>query len=344
MTHTTQSPAADATFPFIVRPFRWEDIAAIAAVHERNNHALGNPDPITEQSIRSYYEVPEFEPEQNVFVVTDTEGRVIAVTELEHGEESGRSWVDGAVDPDYWNQGIGTHLMRLSEEAALAYYTTRREPLLPPDEPISVERAAEKTFAPVKALYAANGYRYIRTFYRMRIAFVADASSAPAPLPTGLQVRPVQPEHYRAIYEAHQEAFRDHWGWEPYPYEEWHHWVIDNPNADPSLWRVIWDGDQVAALAINRFWGDDRPDFGWVGILATRRPWRKQGLAEWLLRNSFQAFQAVGLKGAGLGVDAASLTNAVALYERVGMQVERQYDEYAKMLRGEWLSIFPPGE
>jgi hypothetical protein len=41
-----------------------------------------------------------------------------------------------------------------------------------------------------------------------------------------------------------------------------------------------------------------------------------------------------------LGVDASSLTNAVALYERAGMRVWSSRDAFYKMLRGEPLDIY----
>jgi ribosomal protein S18 acetylase RimI-like enzyme len=69
-------------------------------------------------------------------------------------------------------------------------------------------------------------------------------------------------------------------------------------------------------------------------VLAVRRPWRKRGLGYALLKQSFALFQARGFKTAGLGVDASSLTNAVALYERAGMHVKQQRLVFRKMLRG----------
>ena len=66
-----------------------------------------------------------------------------------------------------------------------------------------------------------------------------------------------------------------------------------------------------------------------------RRQWRKQGLGSALLTHSFALFQERGYIRAGLGVDASSLTNAVALYERAGMHVHSRYLLYRKMLRGD---------
>jgi ribosomal protein S18 acetylase RimI-like enzyme len=90
----------------------------------------------------------------------------------------------------------------------------------------------------------------------------------------------------------------------------------------PDLSFAILDGDEVAAYSINRFdpAAAERTGYraGWIGSLGTRRPWRQRGLASALLLQSMRAFQSAGLDYAGLGVDAANPTGAVALYESLG--------------------------
>ena len=64
-----------------------------------------------------------------------------------------------------------------------------------------------------------------------------------------------------------------------------------------------------------------------------RRQWRKRGVGYSLLKHAFAAFHADGRKRAGLGVDSQNLTGALRLYERAGMRVQRQFDQYEKELR-----------
>jgi mycothiol synthase len=71
----------------------------------------------------------------------------------------------------------------------------------------------------------------------------------------------------------------------------------------------------------------------WVGTLGVRKPWRGRGIGEALLRRSFLEFHRRGHDHVALGVDAANETGATALYERVGMHVTHQFDEYEKRLR-----------
>jgi hypothetical protein len=52
-----------------------------------------------------------------------------------------------------------------------------------------------------------------------------------------------------------------------------------------------------------------------------------------MLKHAFSAFYADGKRHAGLGVDAYSLTGALRLYERAGMRVQRQFNQYEKEYR-----------
>ena len=140
-----------------------------------------------------------------------------------------------------------------------------------------------------------------------------------------LSLRPFDQERdAQAVYEAHQEAFADHWGFERDSYEEWAHFMLNYARFDPSLWLIAYDGDQMAGICLNRRYEDDDPQMAWVGMLGVRRHWRRRGLGLALLKHSFALFQQRGFVRAGLGVDASSLTNAVALYERAGMHIHKR--------------------
>jgi ribosomal protein S18 acetylase RimI-like enzyme len=69
-----------------------------------------------------------------------------------------------------------------------------------------------------------------------------------------------------------------------------------------------------------------------VGTLAVRPRWRRRGLGEALLRAAFAALYERGRRRVGLGVDAENVTGALRLYERVGMRVIRQSDNWVREL------------
>jgi ribosomal protein S18 acetylase RimI-like enzyme len=93
------------------------------------------------------------------------------------------------------------------------------------------------------------------------------------------------------------------------------------------------DGNEIAGICLCRPVDAEDSESGWVNELGVRRAWRKQGLGFVLLKHAFAAFYARGQKRAALGVDASSLTNATRLYERAGMRVVRQFDQFEKELR-----------
>ena len=97
---------------------------------------------------------------------------------------------------------------------------------------------------------------------------------------------------------------------------------------DATLWLLAWDGEQLAgfALVYPEHGGDIT--LGWVGTLGIGKPWRRRGLGEALLRTAFHRLHERGLRRVGLGVDAENATGALRLYERVGMHVVRQADNW----------------
>ncbi|MBL8103053.1 MAG: GNAT family N-acetyltransferase, partial [Anaerolineales bacterium] len=101
------------------------------------------------------------------------------------------------------------------------------------------------------------------------------------------------------------------------------------PDFDPSLWVIAWDGNEIAGFSLNRF----RMGIGWVSTLGVRRPWRKKGLGLALLQQSFGEFYKRGMKTIGLGVDASNPTGATRLYQGAGMYIASEFITYDKELR-----------
>jgi ribosomal protein S18 acetylase RimI-like enzyme len=134
----------------------------------------------------------------------------------------------------------------------------------------------------------------------------------------------------RAIYEAAEEAFLDHFQFSPrVPFEEWIR-QRKRYGFDPSLWSVVWDGDQIAGVGLARMTTEGT---GWVSVLGVRRPWRGRGLGRAILLHLFRHFHERGVPSVALGVDAANPTGATRLYESAGMSVIRNYVLFEKVLR-----------
>jgi ribosomal protein S18 acetylase RimI-like enzyme len=154
------------------------------------------------------------------------------------------------------------------------------------------------------------------------------------PLPAGLEVRPALPEHYRPIFDASNEAFRDHWGYIPEPEENFQKMLAD-PNLDPSLWRVAWNSDRIAGMVLSFINKAENEEFnrkrGYTENICVLRPWRKQGLAKALIALSLKALKERGMDHAALGVDAENTSGATHLYEKMGFRVVSRGTIYRKM-------------
>jgi ribosomal protein S18 acetylase RimI-like enzyme len=177
-------------------------------------------------------------------------------------------------------------------------------------------------------LHRSEGYQPVRYHWRMEI--VLDGPPPEPQFPEGLELRPfLKGEHDVQVWQAQNEAWRDHWGSHDVSLDEWKRSRFDDPEFDPSLWQIAWDGDDVAGFSLNRY----RMGIGWIRTLGVRRPWRKRGLGEALLLQSFGEFYRRGTNTIGLGVDAQNPTGATRLYLKAGMYAASEYVTYEKELR-----------
>ena len=156
------------------------------------------------------------------------------------------------------------------------------------------------------------------------------------PMPEGLEVRPVLPEHYRLIWDAFHEAFRDHWSYLPETEEDFRNWQNDPMVFQPHLWQVAWDiaSNQVAGQVLTFI---DHPQNallnrkrGYTERISVRRPWRRRGLARALIVRSLLAQKEAGMIESALGVDTENLSGAVKIYEDCGFRRVKTNTIYRK--------------
>ena len=234
----------------------------------------------------------------------------------------------GFLKPAWRRKGIGRAMLRANE---------RRLREIAADHPHDGERVfsswAEDTAVANEALLLSEGYQRIRDSYDM---LRPDLDNLPAfELPAGLEVRPVTPDQYRAIWDADLEAFRDHWGFAPpTDIEEAYRAWLAFPHFQPELWRVAWDGDQVAGQVRSFINHDENAEYkrlrGYTEFISVRRPWRKHGLARALIVQSLAGLKAHGMIEAALGVDAENISGALRVYESCGFRVVKRSSIYRK--------------
>ncbi len=177
------------------------------------------------------------------------------------------------------------------------------------------------------------GYRQVRV-YRHMTRPTLDTIEIP-PLPAGLEVRPVGPEHRPAIWAAMCEAFRDHFGAFDASERSMQGW-LESPAEDPSLYVVAFDGDEVAGAVHGLVYPEENAangyQRGWTDPVYVRRPWRRRGLASALLARALVRLREAGMTSAQLDVDTQNENEALTLYERQGFVADRQATEWHKPL------------
>jgi ribosomal protein S18 acetylase RimI-like enzyme len=176
---------------------------------------------------------------------------------------------------------------------------------------------------------AARGYDERRQSLTMEIAF--DEPPVEGDF-GGLEPRAYRGDDHDALIAALNDAFAEEPYWQKVTPPRFREQFLGARAFDPTLWFLVWDGDDLAGFAI------DYPEFGtdaglgWVHWLGVRKRWRRRGLAEALLRRSFAELYARGKRRVGLGVGAQNVTGALRLYERVGMRAVRRYGIWQKEL------------
>jgi ribosomal protein S18 acetylase RimI-like enzyme len=238
----------------------------------------------------------------------------------------------GYVLPEYRMRGIGRTLLDFVETRLLEISVHHIDSgQLSSSAPRFYHNSVSDKEIAKESLLKHAGYRPIRYGFEMVRPNLEDIPDLP--LPGGLEVRPALPEHYRPIFDASNVAFRDHWGYIPDPVENFEKMLVD-PNFDPSLWRVAWDGDQIAGMVLSFINKAENAEFirkrGYTENICVLRSWRKQGLAKALIALSLKALKERGMDHAALGVDAENISGATHLYERMGFRVTGRGTIYRK--------------
>jgi mycothiol synthase len=283
---------------------------------------------------RNYAHLHNCDPYEDM-IFAEVDGEVIGY---------GRVWWDvnsdgellgfsiGFLHPDWRRKGIGTGMLRHNEHR-LREIAGRlvEEGTIQPSTPRLFEVWVSDTEIGAEAMVVNEGYKPVRYAFSMTRPLSEHVEVTP--MPDDLEIRLVPQEHYQTVWDAMQEAFQDHWSFVPEPEEDYQKW-LKSPEFDPSIWKVAWDGDQVAGMVLNFVVENENREYnrkrGYTEAICVRRPWRRRGLARALLTRSVEMFQEMGMDEAALGVDAENLSGALNLYESVGFRVEKRHTTYRK--------------
>jgi ribosomal protein S18 acetylase RimI-like enzyme len=287
-----------------------ELVAFFVDLHERfGGHAL------TEGQLRDNLTNETWKPKENLRVAL-VDGRIAGWGGLwSPMTETGRAYlaIRGAQELEVYRRLLDWGERRTVEAAG---------------GPVRVRVSAEQQDGVLGGELRRRGYELVRHFFEMQIDL--DGEPAEPVWPEGLTVRTFTLEDARAVYEADLEAFEGHWDSFDVSFDEWHEYFIGSSEFDAELWWLAEDGAELAGFAMCSNKGGRGA--GVVNVLGVRPPWRRRGLGTALLLHAFREFRARGRAQVRLNVDGENTTGAVRLYERAGMHVIRQSDQFMKDL------------
>jgi len=265
-------------------------------------------------------------------LIVEMDGQMIGCGRVETGRnvEGERIYLHNlGLVPEWRGRGIGT---------AVLLHNERRLCEIAADHPHDGPRlfatwSILDRFEHTHRLLRRHGYRAVRKSFEMIRPYMDPIPDCP--LPSGVELRPVEPAQLRAIWNAMQEAFRDHWNCIPRDDHAFEAWAND-PVWRKDLTAIAWDGDQCVGMVLGLVSEDENRKLGkkriWTESISVRRPWRKRGVARALIAQCLRLGRDAGFVEAGLGVDAENLSGALGLYEKMGYRTTKQATAYRKPL------------
>jgi mycothiol synthase len=314
-----------------LRPHRESDLAEFVRISNAANQADGIDEHTSQAGLANWLLTPRanFNPADDLVVATVADAVV------------GHGWVDwvnttdgkreyrtrGHVHPAWRRRGVGAAILAHNEARILQVAAAH-----PDDRPRVFGAYAPERRRGAVALLTGAGYQPVRYFFDMLRPTLDDVDVPP--LPVGMEIRPVTDRAgIRQLFDADTEAFLDHWGGFDASEATFNQWMLD-PNFDPSLFVIAWDGDQIAGAVINSIDAEENEALdrrrGLLDSVFVRRPWRRRGVAAALVGRSLALLRERGMTSAWLGVDADNPTGALGVYERAGFRVHLRSTAYHK--------------
>jgi GNAT superfamily N-acetyltransferase len=234
----------------------------------------------------------------------------------------------GWVVPAWRGRGLGTALLQWTERRM-------RELAAAQGDRWEFAGNASSTEVEATALLRDNGYQPAYTVLEMGLewdlfsrAETEFSGKNPVSRPD-ITIRPGQVEQAAAIAASVNESYRDEYDggryaerFDPVAYAE----ELAGADYDPSLWRVAWDGDEVAGQVIPLI-ERGRAEIYEVSV---RPGWRRHGIARALMVDALRELRRREVAVVRLHTVAEFPTRAVELYEKLGFNPLKLFPRYRK--------------
>ncbi|HSV64906.1 MAG TPA: GNAT family N-acetyltransferase [Mycobacteriales bacterium] len=319
------------------RALRRDDLPAWAELVRAEQRYAGSDELVSAEELAASFDDTMFDPPADSLVAQPPDGRLVAqgvVAMTGPGRELVRVYCWGGVHPDWQGRGLGRRLLGWQLDRG-----TERYAGLGTDLPGVLETLAPDGYGAAR-LYARFGLRPARCWAHL----AHDLVDVPVAGADGLAVTPYREDLSDRVRRAHNESFTDHWGSAERDPATWRETVVGHPAFCPELSFVVLDGDRAdpaVAAYLMSYDGEAADDAGaddagadvgpgtaYLGLIGTRRAWRKRGLASALVSTALAAARARGYRRVTLTVDADNAAGALGLYQRLGFTTVQRYVTY----------------
>lgn len=297
--------------------------AILALVQAYDTALLGRPD-VTLDDIQDFLHDPRRDLAHDAWVVVDDAGRL----ELLAGvlDRAGGGSLEGelTVHPDA-PATLARLGLTLTERRAAAIAARNGVPAA------TLDHWALRPDTRGATALADAGFARVRTHARMHVDFAGPVAAPALAAPLAIDVVAATEDGRRLVHRLKEATFGEHFGHVAETYEQWWTRTSASVVTDPRQWWVLRVGEAPVGFAMgsNQLAGENG---GWVHNLGVLPAYRGRGLGRLLLQHCFASFAAAGRIAAGLGVDVANATGALALYESAGMRPLFQVDTWRKQV------------
>jgi mycothiol synthase len=331
---TVDAMEMDLPDPYVARPYRGPgDHAAMASILTEYHVYAGNPERITAAQIDvRYANLTNCDSEQDI-VLIEADGEPMGYCRVSYEQ-----LIDGCVDLVLFAPIRPSHLDKPLFDAVVDAQERHLRP-----KADGCASARFRAYAPhpgpglaptfESSWLEASGYRAVRfaaSLVRPDLENIPDLS-----LPEGVEIRPVNSEMLRAIFDAHWEAFRGSWDFVEAADEDFQQF-LDDPLRDESMWKIAWAGDTVVGQVKSFINAEENAEMGYLRgyteYISTHGGWRNRGIAGALLAASLRELAARGMQQAALGVDTENPGGAFHLYTKLGFELRSYEAAYARPL------------
>ena len=168
--------------------------------------------------------------------------------------------------------------------------------------------------------WAKFGFSITRRFSVMRLALQEFETSDARGDISIRAIDTTNESQLRIWHSLHQDAFANHFGFTPRPFDEWIQMVTRDPSFDPGGVLVGFDHDEPVGFChhTDEFSADNR---GFIIGLGVAQSFQGRGFGEALLKAGVSYSLSRGYTSVELAVDSGNESGALNLYEKTGFQV-----------------------